>query len=73
MSQECDSNNNKALDEDLFNDYLTSSQDPDLSGEENENVKYQYDESNSGCASQRRMPAKGQLNDTPPQMRELLR
>ena len=30
MSQECDSNNNKALDEDLFNDYLTSSQDLDF-------------------------------------------
>ena len=36
MSQESDSNNNKVLDEDLFNDYLTSSQDPDLSGDENE-------------------------------------
>ena len=48
VSPESDSNNNKVLDEDLFNDYLTSSQAPDLSGDENENIKYQYDESNSG-------------------------
>ena len=48
MSQQSSSNNKNSMTEDLFNDYLTSSQDLDLSGDDNESVKYQYDESNSG-------------------------
>ena len=48
MSQQSNSDCNVRLDEDMFNDYLTSSQEPDLSGDEDDNLKYEYDQSNSG-------------------------
>ena len=39
---------NELLEEDLFDNYVTSSQDPDLSGDENERITFKYDETNSG-------------------------
>ena len=48
ISQQSNSDCNVRLDEDLFNDYLTSSQEPDLSEDEDDSLKYEYDQSNSG-------------------------